>query len=242
MSATCRLHLLDVVSRLLASRLFQRRFGFDDLRQPSLAALQFVGNVVVRQIAELLIIGRVRAVGACQQGVDLLLQSFGFRPHAVVTHRLVTRRIRLDFGAVQRQTPHLQQARFATQHQHFQKQRLQMLQMPGPILGDAAKVGDVLADNHPKGRVGDTALHDLSRREHADTIRIEQQHEHHSRVKRRLPAVLTTVIVDDRREIHLTGDIQQKINQMLLGQPIPRRRRKQPPRIRLPIAKLTTHP
>ena len=140
------------------------------------------------------------------------------------------------------QPPHLQQTRFTTQHEHFQKQRLQMLQMPRPKFGDAPKVRDILAHDDAKGRVGDASLHDLPRGKHARAVSIEQQNEHHSRMKRRLPAVVAAVVLNDRRKIDLSGHIQQKVNQMIFRQPVPRRRRKQPPRIRLPFPKLTTHP
>jgi len=59
---------------------------------------------------------------------------------------------------------------------------------------------------------------------------------------RRLPALLAVVVGDEGREIHLLGDLQQKVHQMILRQPLPRRRRKQVLLIRRPRPKLPSHP
>jgi len=67
----------------------------------------------------------------------------------------------VHFCAIQRQSPDLQQPGFTTQNQRVQKQRLQVLQMPKAKVGDAAKVRNVFAHDHPKSRIGGTAFHDF---------------------------------------------------------------------------------
>ena len=73
----------------------------------ALGSVPVAKDFLVRQVAELVVVVSIPSISLGQQGVDFLLESLDFRPHAIVTHRLVSRRIRLDFCAVQRKSSHL---------------------------------------------------------------------------------------------------------------------------------------
>ena len=73
MPAAFRLHLVDMVLSLLTSRLFQSFLRRENLRQSAFATFQFVRNFVASQIAELIVISRIRIIGLSQQSVDFLL-------------------------------------------------------------------------------------------------------------------------------------------------------------------------
>ena len=101
----------------------QRSLGGGDLRQP----LRLVGDPVRHLIAALvaveLVLLRIGRLRRLEPAVDLVLQ-FGLPlVHALVAHRLVLGRIRLDLGAVERDMPEPHQPGFLGELQHLHEQR-----------------------------------------------------------------------------------------------------------------------
>jgi hypothetical protein len=92
--------------------------------------------------------------------------------------------------------------------------------MSATELRDPPEVWNLLAHDHPKRHVGLATSHALARGKDAHALRVQQQHQQHSRVQRRLAALFASVIVKDRRKIHLLGDIEQEIDEMIGRQPI----------------------
>ena len=106
------------------------------------------------------IVGRLHLL---EQFIYFRLQTFLFGQHAIVAHRLMARCVRLDLRAIQRQSTDLQQSGFTTQSQHFDKQMLELCQMPPTIFTDRAKVRNVVAHNNSEGHVRFASRCDLSR-------------------------------------------------------------------------------
>jgi len=115
-----------VLSSGLRARLcIQRRLGFANLREARLASLQFVGQFIAATVRSLLsVFGLIFGLRLSPQFTNLLLQPDLLGLHAVVTHGLVSRRIRFDLRPVQRQPSHLEQPRRRRQSQHFDEQLL----------------------------------------------------------------------------------------------------------------------
>jgi len=154
----------------------------------------------------------------------------------------MTRRVGLHLRAVQSQPADFQQSRFTTQGQDFQEQRLHVPEMSATEFADPLEVWNIFPHNHSKRHVCLAASHDLARRKHPHAVRIQQQHQHHPRVERRLAAFFAVVVIHDRRDVNLFRDFQQEVDQMILRQPIVRRRRKQVILIRRPFPKFPSHP
>ena len=87
--------------------------------------MQFVGQFIAATVRSLLsVFGLIFGLRLSQQFTNLLLQPDLLGLHAVVTHGLVSRRIRFDLRPVQRQPSHLEQHRRRRQSQHFDEQLL----------------------------------------------------------------------------------------------------------------------
>ena len=86
---------------------------------------QFIGQFIAATVRSLLsVFGLIFGLRLSQQFTNLLLQPDLLGLHAVVTHGLVSRRIRFDLRPVQRQPSHLEQPRRRRQSQHFDEQLL----------------------------------------------------------------------------------------------------------------------
>ena len=80
--------------------------------------------------------------------------------------------------------------------------------MPNSKFSDPAEVGNIFAHDVAKSGVRRTPLHDLPRRKYTLTVSIQQQNQHHPRMKGRLTTIVTGVVGNDRRYIGLRGHIQ----------------------------------
>ena len=130
------------------------------------------------------LLGRVLLIRLRHQRLNLLAQALHGLLHVPITHRLVPRRIALDFRAIGRHVAQLHQPRFARQTHHLHEHVFECLQMQLAKIADGPKVWALLAHNSDEGQIPFTGQRDFSARKHPDTVRIEQQTDHHSGIKR----------------------------------------------------------
>jgi hypothetical protein len=89
---------------------------------------------------ERLVLRGVRRLRRLQPAVNLFLQLGLPLANALVAHRLVLGRIRLDLGAVERHVPELHQSGPLAQFEHLHEQRRERSKMAASELRDGAKV------------------------------------------------------------------------------------------------------
>jgi hypothetical protein len=121
------------------------------------------------------------------QGLNLLAQALDFLLHIAITHRFVPRRIPLDFRPIGRHVAQPHQPSLTRQTHHLHKHIFEGLQMLLTESADRPKVRALLAHNGDEGQIPFTGPRNFSARKHPDTVRIEQQTDHHRRIKRRGP-------------------------------------------------------
>ena len=127
----------------------------------------------------------------------------------------MSRGVGFDLRAIQRQLPELHQSCFATELDHFDKERLKALEVDLAKVADGPEVGNVTRDDDPKGRVVFATLHDLARRQDSRAVGVEQEREHHPRIKRRLALRRLLVVSENRTDIEVANDIQNQIDEIL---------------------------
>jgi hypothetical protein len=92
---------------------------------------------------------------------------------------------------------------------------------------DRGVIGHLVAGDHPKRDVVAATPLDPARRAHPDRIRINEQGNHHLRIVRRGTPPVAAIGPIERIEIQLRHRLQHEPRQMVLGQPLPQRRRQQ---------------
>ena len=113
--------------------------------------------------------------------------------------------------------------------------------MPLAEVTDGAEVRDVFTHNHPEGHVGFTAGHQAAGGEGAGGIAVQEERDQHGGMIGRLASVLGLIGLEERLEIHLGDDIQEEVDQVVLGQPVPRRGREEKRLVRIPRPELLAH-
>jgi hypothetical protein len=119
------------------------------------------------------------------QDLHFFTQALHFLLHIPVTHRLVTRRIALDFRAVGRHVTQLHQPRLAHQTDHLHKHVHERIQMQLAKIAEGAEIRTVLAHNGHEGQIAFARLRDLTAGKHPHAVGIEPQADHHRRIKGR---------------------------------------------------------
>ncbi len=142
--------VLGAVARLGGGPGLDLRAGGLQLRQPLLAPVQLGGQVDILAVgAEGLVLGGVGGLGVGQQcpgpalqGGDLGLDLLFLVDQAAVAHRLVLGGVRLQLGAVQRDTAHPDHAQPHGQVQRLREQTGQRIQVMATEPGDRAEVSE----------------------------------------------------------------------------------------------------
>jgi hypothetical protein len=94
-------------------------------------------------------------------------------------------------------------------------------------VADRAEVGDVVADDDAAGDIDLAASHDLARGAGAGGVAIQQETDHHAGVEGRLAAGLSLVVGKEGCEVEGGHGVEQEVDQVILGEPVPRREREQ---------------
>jgi hypothetical protein len=169
----------------------------------------------------LLRVGRLRFL---QDLVDDLPQPRLVLEHPFVAHRLVLRRMRFHLRPVDRHLSQLHQLRFLAQVQNLHEQRPERVQVAPPELADPRVVRVAARREHPEGHVLVRPSLDLPRRPHAHAVPVQEQRQHHHRVVRRVAPLLALVRRLDGRQVERLHQIQHEVGEVVLGQPLLRRR------------------
>jgi len=96
-----------------------------------------------------------------------------------------------------------------------------------PEVADRPEVGSVVPREHSEGDVLLIALGDLPGGGNPEGIGVEEELYHHPGVVRRIASGLLFIDGDDGGEIELVREIREKVDEVILGQPVPQRRREQ---------------
>ena len=152
-----------------------------------------------------------------------------------MTHGLVFGGIGLDLGAIQGHVAQAHQACLLAQPQHLHKQARQCIEMNEAEITDPAVVGLLVAGEHPERGIFPAGPLDPPGGGDADAVGIEQKQHHHPRLvgldPTRIPRLVDRI---NRREIQLSGQVQQEEHQMVRRQPLHRRGRQQQRLLRVP--------
>ncbi len=142
-----------------------------------------------------------------------------------------------DLGAIQRHLAQAHQPSFLADLEDLDQQFSQGAQMVAAKLTDAAVVRLLVAGEHPEGGVFPAGLLDLAGAGQPDAVGVQEQHYHHPRVVGLLaPGILLPVSGVNGLKIQLCGQIQQEEHQLVLRQPLHRRRREEQGLLRVPGA------
>src|SRR5439155_5613812 len=215
---------------LLGSRLgflLQRPLGLANLLQPGFPLGQFRRQFVSPPPRAVLpILGRVDGLGLRQQLGYFLFQFLFCLAHPFIAHRLVLGRVGFDLRPVQRYVPQLHQPRGLTQLQNLLEQSGQRLQVTLAKLRQAVVIRMLIGRQHPIGNLLIGGSLDLPRRGLAHAVGIQQEFDHHRRMKRRLPATVAFFIGrENRTQVQLIHHIAEKQSQVPFGKPIAQGRR-----------------
>ena len=126
----------------------------------------------------------------------------------------------LDFGTVHGNGDQLDQAHLARQAHHLNKQLGELAQVQGAELPYRAVGGKVLGCQHAKGHVFVELSGDLAGAEYAAGIRVDQDLDHHRRVKRLIARATCCVAHMKPTEVQAVYRVVDKVGQMALGQPV----------------------
>ena len=187
--------LLGLGSRSGLRRGGRFRLGLQfGLRRPDLLGALLLVRDPVRQLlaalvaAERLVFLGVRRFGGAHPLGDLGVELGRPLGHALITHRLVLRSVRLDLRAVERHMAELRQPRPVAQLQNLREQAGERLQVTLAEVRDGAEIRRVEPDDAHEVDPFARRLGDPARRVDPVAISVEQQRRHHRRIKRRLPA------------------------------------------------------
>jgi hypothetical protein len=174
--------------------------------------------------------------GLAQQRRDLRLQLRLRLEHPLIAHSLVVggiglllrKRRRLDLGAIQCHRSQSHQTRLLAQPQHLHKQTGHGIKLHPAEITDAAVIRLLVTREPPKGCALPAGPLNPSRTGDADAVPRQQQQNHHAEVVSRHATLISLILGrNDRAQIQLSNRILQKKHQVLLPQPLQRRRRQQ---------------
>ena len=137
--------------------------------------------------------------------------------------------------------PQLRQPGFFRQLQHLQKQPPQRRQMTFSEIGDRAKIGRVVRDDHHEIDPLGAGLRDPPRGIKTSAIGIEQQGHHHARIERRLTKPAFVARHDLRQIQVLARQSDDELRQMVRRHVIGDRWRQELRLINLPRSKMSAH-
>src|SRR5712664_2976005 len=211
------------------------------MRRSSSAASPIRHLVAALVFAESLVLLGIRSLRRRQHASDL---GFQFRLtflHALITHRFVFRRIRLDLRAIQRHMAEFDQPGRLAQLQNLQEQRTERLQMPLAEVADGSEVRRIQRHNHHKIVPLPARLRNPPRRIQPTRIAVQQKRHHHPRVKRRLPKP-AHIAARDLLEIKaLPHQFNDKPRDMAFRHKVLHIRRQKQRLIDIPAAKILAH-
>ena len=121
---------------------------------------------------------------------------------------------------IHRNGPQFDQAHLACQAQHLNKQICDLAQVQGTELPYRAVGGKVLGCKHAKGHVFVELFGDLARAEHPGSVRIDQDLDHHGRVKRLVAWATCCVAGMKGAQVQTGYGIVDEVGQMAFGKPV----------------------
>ena len=191
-----------------------------ELRQALLPSRQFLGDRhPVRHLR------LIRRLGAGHEFGHLGLQPCLDLARVLVRQRAVAAGVGVDLGPIERHRAHLQHAHLARQHQHLDKELLDLLKKAPPKRGDRVVVGMLVGrDEAERHRVKGRAL-ELAARKHPCRIAVDQNAEQKAGVVGRFPRA--TVAAGHRPQIQPRDHLHHEPRQVPLRKPLVHRRRHQ---------------
>ena len=151
--------------------------------QTLLSARQLSGQFIPATAAQDSVLRLVLLVCLRHQGLNIFAHALDCLLHIPITHRLVPRRIALDFRAIGRDVPQLHQPGFSRQTHYVYKYVCERLQMLLPEIADRPKVWALGAHDGEEGQIAFAGQGDLAARKDPHAVGIQQQADHHRRVK-----------------------------------------------------------
>jgi hypothetical protein len=113
--------------------------------------------------------------------------------------------------------------------------------MPLAEITDGTEVRDVVPNKHPPGSIGLTAAQEPTRGEGPRGLAVQEQGGQHRRVIRGLASFLRLRGLENRLAMQRGDNIQEEVDQVVRGQPIPRRGREQKGLVGIPRPELLAH-
>src|SRR5215510_2952523 len=194
--------------------------GQTDLASAKLLRQLLLG-LIYTQTRVLLCIG---CASALQQRFNLLLKLWLLVFHAPVAHSFVLARIRLYFGAIQSNHSKLDHPQLFGQPYHLHKQLFKLGQMPKSKITNRSMRGKIARPKHPKRNILVQLSGDLARRENSRRIPVHQHFHQHRRVKRLVTPTIPFIAGIKDLQVQPIDDFDYKISQVILWQPLRRRR------------------
>ena len=184
---------------------------------PSMHGRQLGRQLIATSIAIALVLLAIDRVGLSEDlAGDLLIVTIG-----------VTRGVRMDLRAVDRDHPDLRQPRLGAQPQDVAEQSGERCLVALAKTRNRRVIRHLIRRDHPEGDVLNTRPLDHPRRTLAPRVGVEQQRDHHRRIVRRTAMTIQAVGAIEARQIHLLDRRQHEPREMARRQPLPQARRHQ---------------
>ena len=188
-----------------------------------------------------LILGRIGLARAIQPGFDFRGQRQLDRLHPPVAHRLMTRGVGLQLGAVHRHVSELDQTSRPTQAQHLHEQVRQGHEVALAEVGDGAEIRPVQAGHGHDIDPLLTGTSELARRVQPPAVAVEQERHHHARMVGRVAALFRVGVENGREVERLPHRVAHEMRHMPGRHELVQRGRQQPALIDIPEAKHLGH-
>src|SRR5512141_454173 len=218
----------------LSLALFQALLGRFNLGQTILPSFELLGQrlfaLIRSPLCVLLNVGLSRSL---QQRFDLRFKLLFLFLHPPVAHCFVLACLRFDFGPIQRHRPKLDQSHLFGQPRHRDKQLFKLWQMPHPKFTDRSVRWKIACSQDPKPYVLVKLSRQLARREDSGGIPVHQHLDQQRWIVRLVSPPVSFVAGIKLPQLQPIDDLADEIHQMIFGQPLRRRGRRQKCLIRL---------
>jgi hypothetical protein len=184
----------------------------------------------VRELGRQLITARASPELLVLLGVDVT--GLGKDPGHLIVDRLIgpglaERRVGGDLRAVQRDQPDSHQAGLGAQLEHIGEQARERLLVTHAKTRDRCVVRRLVRADHTESNILHAAALDHPRRALTDRVRVEQQRDHHLRVKRSAPPPISAIRAEDPAQIDLLDRVEHTPRQVILAEPVTQAGRQQ---------------
>jgi hypothetical protein len=197
-------------TRLFGAALFEPALGIGQPPRATLARAERLGQLIAAPITQALVLLGVDRIGVGQHLARELL----------VIARRALRRVRMNLRAVDGEHRRVDQTGVRTQGEDVTEEVGEGVLMTLAESRDGRVVGNLVRGEDAEGDVFLARALDRTRRPDPTRVRIEQQRDHHRRLKRRAAVPVLSIRAVERLQVHLRDRVDHEPREVPLGKPI----------------------